>query len=110
MLAEDFVPETKAACDHINAWLADQGELAPGTAAERGLGLASFEVRGETLNALAQPFRFYLLQRVQDAFEGMGADDQRTVRDLLGECGLEDVLTMKLTRRIGRQNNLEVWL
>ena len=70
ILAEDFVPETLAAADLINRWLAEYqpepGAIAVGRLAE-ALGTADFTVRGETITALAQPHRFYLLQRVQDA-------------------------------------------
>ena len=69
-LAEDFVPETLAAAALINDWLAEHqpesGTVAVGRLAE-ALGTADFTVRGETITALAQPHRFYLLRRVQDA-------------------------------------------
>ena len=109
IMAEDLVPETRAAATCINQWL-DENNPAVGSPAERILGMGEFELRGQPIQAVAQTYRFYLLQRVQDAFEGLGADEQRDVADFLGACGVEDVLGMKLTRRIGRDNNLEVWL
>lgn len=109
--AIDFVPETLAAADCINAWLAEQGdELATGTQALRGVGMANFSVRGVAVSALAQPYRFYLLQRVQQAYEAMDSTDQSLVAEMLAKCGMSDVLTTKLTRRLGRANNLEIWL
>ena len=68
-IAIDFVPETLAAADFINDWLAQQTDLRAGTPIERGLGLAPFEVDGVTIRGLAQPHRFYLLRRAQQAFE-----------------------------------------
>jgi len=109
-LAIDFVPETRAACTCINEWIDQQDELAPGTQVERGVGLGSFELRGATVNALAQPFRFYLLKRVQDEFDSLGEQDRNSIADLLSACDMAEVLDLKLTREIGRASNLEVWL
>ncbi|MEL7546965.1 MAG: glutathione binding-like protein [Pseudomonadota bacterium] len=110
VLAEDFVPETLAAAACINSWLADQADLAPGSECLRGVGFASFEVRGDPISALAQPYRFYLLARVQDAFEAMDETDQTETRRLLEQIQMADLLDARLDRKIGRANNLEVWL
>ncbi len=109
-LAIDFVPETAAAADCINAWIDEQKELSPGTTALRGVGMATFTVRGVTVNAMAQPYRFYLLARVQDEYAALEADDQAIVEELLASCNMRELLDMKLTRSIGRENNLEVWM
>lgn len=113
ILAVDFVPETRAAADTINAWLAenqpDAGEAAVGRLAQ-GIGTAEFTLRGETINALAQPHRFYLLQRVQDTYAAMGSDERASVDEMLDACGMSAVLTSTLNRRIARQDNLEVYL
>ncbi len=108
-VAEDFIPETRAACECINTWLDGQEDLVSGTALLRGVGTASFELRSQTINALAQPYRFYLLKRVQDEYEAMGSADQAAVSDMLSSCGAAEVLDFKLSREIGRANNLEVW-
>jgi glutathione S-transferase len=106
----DFIPETVAAAKCINEWLDEQEALPTGTEAIRGVGLATFELRGAQINAFAQPYRFYLLQRVQDIFESLDNTDQADVLELLETCHMEKVLTTKLNRQIGRENNLEVWL
>jgi hypothetical protein len=62
------------------------------------------------VNALAQPFRFYLLKRVQDEFDALGGQDQSDVAALLSVCDMNELLDFKLSRGIGRENNLEVWL
>ena len=67
VLAEDFVPETLAAAKCINEWLASQDKLEAGSEVQRGVGFGEFEVRGVAVKALAQPYRFYLLGRVQRA-------------------------------------------
>jgi len=108
-IAVDFVPETVAAAACINNWIAHQASLLPGTEVVRGVGQARFELRGTTVTALAQPYRFYLLQRVQDLFESLTGAEQHNVRSLFDACDMSDVLTTKLSRRIGRANNLEVW-
>ena len=109
-LAVDFVPETQAASTCINNWLEQQSDLASGTQLERGVGMASFQVRGVTINALAQPYRFYLLKRVQDEFEAMNDSDKAGVRDMLAAGDMSEILDCKLSRNIGREDNLEVWL
>ena len=109
-LAEDFVPETRAHRDTINAWLQTQTELSPGTPMERGVGLGDWQLRSTAFSTLAQPFRFYLLARVQAAYAALDAGAQASVRAMLGECGMADVLEMSISRSIGREKNLEVWL
>jgi hypothetical protein len=109
-IAIDFVPETRAAADCINEWLDEQTDLAPGTEVVRGVGMGTFEVRGVTINALAQPYRFYLLRRVQDEYASLDETAQKDVDALLAACDMSAVLDLKLSREIGRENNLEVWL
>ncbi len=112
VLAEDFVPETRGAAQQINAWLAESqpaaGEPAVGRLAQ-GVGVSEFTLRGQAVSAMAQPHRFYLLQRVQDAFSALSVDDQSAVSDMLAACGMAQVLDISLDRRIGRTDNLEVW-
>jgi len=112
ILAEDFVPETLAAAELINNWLdehqPDRGAVAVGRLAE-ALGTADFTVRGETITALAQPHRFYMLQRVQDAVTGLSDEKQTEVESMLEGCGMERLPRAVLSRRIVRSDNLEVW-
>ena len=112
ILAEDFVPETLAAAELINSWLAEHqpesGAVAVGRLAE-ALGTADFTVRGETITALAQPHRFYLLQRVQDVFAKLSDKKQTEIRILLEACGMKCLLGAVLSRGIARSENLEVW-
>ena len=113
VLAEDFVPESRAAAQHINAWLAENQPDAGAPAVGRlglAMGTAEFTLRGETIAALAQPYRFFLLQRVQAAYESLGASDKSSVEEMLASCGMSDLLEIKLNRRLGRSDNLEVWL
>ena len=72
--------------------------------------MGAFDLMGTTVSALAQPFRFYLLKRVQDEFDALDERDQQAVGALLDACDMSEVLDLKLSRGIGRANNLEVWL
>ncbi|MEM7078739.1 MAG: glutathione S-transferase N-terminal domain-containing protein [Pseudomonadota bacterium] len=108
-LAVDFVPETIAAAQVTNTYLAEHPDL-EGTPVERAVGMGSFTVDGDTISSMAQPFRFYLLARVQDTFAGLSAADQENVRALLRACDMDRLLDCTITRRIGRANNLEIWL
>ena len=108
-LAEDFVPETKVHAQVINLWL-DENQPATGTKAERFLDKASFEIRGQTIESISQPYRFALLQRVQDYFGSLPADQQQQVEEVLAKCKLEELLSIRLNRRLGWENNLDIWL
>jgi hypothetical protein len=112
VLAEDFVPETLAAADAINAWLAENNPEAGAPAVGRlaqAPGTATFDLRGETIEALAQPHRFYLLQRVQDDYSALSEPDKVKIDDLLQAAGMKAILEAKLNRYIVRVDNLEVW-
>lgn len=111
-VAEDFVPETRAAAGCINAWLAEHQPEA-GTAAvgrlAAPLGNGDFTLRGQTISALAQPYRFYLLQRVQAIHAGLAGDDRAAVEQMLQACGMSELLSITLDRQLQRVDNLEVW-
>lgn len=108
--AVDFVPESRAACDTINEWLDQNRAMPAGTEAERTVGSCHFEVEGISYDTWAQPFRFYVLKRMQDVYDGLSASDQLGVKDMLDACDMTALLDMRLTREMGRANNLEVWL
>ena len=113
ILAEDLVPETQAAALSINHWLADN-QPSQGSSASRFLGknesMAEFTVRGEIIAAGAQPYRFFMLQKVQDEYLKFSESDKLSVSELLEQCGLKELLNIKLKQRLGQVDNLEVWL
>jgi glutathione S-transferase len=109
-LAVDFVPETIAAADCINGWLDARDDLPTGTPLERGVGFATFETEAAKINAMAQPYRFYLLKRVHADFDAMEPAERFQVEKTLEQCNLLPVIEARLKRAIGRQDNLEVWL
>jgi len=106
--AEDLVPETEATAHFIDEWLETHDDVEEGAVLERGLGLCRFEFRGRTVNALAQPYRIFLLQRLQDACNAMPADARRSVAELLGEVGLGPLLEIRTRRRVERAQHREV--
>jgi len=109
-IAIDLVPETEAAATCINNWIDQQPALASGAQVERGVGMASYQIDNVTINALAQPYRFYLLSRVQKEFGELSEVDKSGVMDLLKVCNMDSLLDCKISRNIGRKDNLEVWL
>ena len=109
IVAQDFVPETRAAAECINVWLSENAPE-PGTAAERMLGMASFTVRGQSITAVAQTYRFYLLQRVQAIYDALDTQSRESADAMLAACGMSDIIATRLDRTLGRQDNLEVWV
>jgi hypothetical protein len=106
--AEDLVPETRATARFFDEWLGAQDQIAEGDVLERGLGLCRFEFRGRTIDALAQPYRIFLLQRLQDHCQAMPADHRRAVEELLAETGLGPLLEIRTRRRVERARHREV--
>ncbi|MEM9086818.1 MAG: glutathione S-transferase family protein [Pseudomonadota bacterium] len=109
-MAIDFGPETLAAAEAINAWIATQDDLPPGAPCERMLGFCNFEVRGTPVSAIAQPYRFYLLKRAQDERDAMDEATQAELDRMLEEAGASELMNAQLTRAIGFRDNLEIWL
>ncbi len=107
-IAVDFVPETESAAAFINAWLRKENPE-PGTPVQRGVGLCEFESAGTTFKALAQPYRFYLLERMQNAYETLEQPDQTRVAATFAECGMSNLLDLKLDQSLHFENNREVW-
>jgi len=106
--AEELVPETEATGRFLDSWLEAQDDIEEGAVLERGLGLCRFEFRGTSINALAQPYRIFLLQRLQDACTSMPAEDRLSVTDLFEEVGLGRLLEIRTRRRVERANHREV--
>lgn len=107
-IAVDFMPETRAACQAINEWLAENNPE-DGTTAERAVGLAEFTVRDQTIKAIAQPYRFYLLQRVCAIYDATTGAERAALDELLAAIDMPGLMDLRLSYRIGRANNLEVW-
>ena len=115
-IAEEYLPEIAAHVAFANKWLDERPEIEPGTSGmekpgglARGIGFAEFDWRGHKISTLVMPYRFYLLQRLQDTVASADHATQKSIRTLFAETGLEAILDMRTTRRVERQNHLEVW-
>lgn len=109
-ISEDWLPEITAHIEFANDWLAEQDapQLKPG-ALGRGIGMATFDWRGHTIRTAVMPYRFYLLQRLTDAFDALDASDKADIEALFEETNLAPVLRLKTSRRVIRENHLEGW-
>ncbi len=113
-VADEYLSEITAHVAYANEWLADRPDLVPGTngledPAQRGIGMAEFDWRGLKIKTAVMPYRFYLLQRLTDCFANANDAEQKAMRSLFAETGLEPILTLQTTRRVERVNHLEVW-
>ncbi|MGK0462753.1 MAG: glutathione S-transferase, partial [Candidatus Azotimanducaceae bacterium] len=108
-IAIDFMPETRAAAAYTNQWLDAQTELAAGSVADRAIGMSEFEVQGQTLKAIVQPYRFFLLQRVFAEYDAQDNAGRAELDALLQQCDMADLMSLRINRTIGRADNLEVW-
>lgn len=113
-VARDYLPELSASVAFANGWLDAQPDLVVGTngltdPAQRSIGRCSFVWRGHQIEAAVLPYRFWLLQRVQDSAAALGTQHRTLLAALLDEVGLASLLTLQTRRRVERRNHLEVW-
>jgi len=113
-VASDYLPEIQAMVAMSNGWLSThkpaENEVVGGQGLGRGLGMCSFEWRGHKLEVMVMPYRIFMLQRIQDAYDGLDSESQKAVDTLLAETGLAAILTTRSIRRVERKNNREVWV
>jgi glutathione S-transferase len=112
VVANDFMPETRASAEFVNQWLAEHapkgGTPAVGRLAEAP-GSAAFVVNGQHITALAQPYRHFQLQRVHQLVSALADRERSAVMALLDSCGFGQLLSMSLNRTLVREGNLERW-
>ncbi len=113
-IAVDYLPEILAHVDYANQWLAERPELPAQSsgfdkASKRDIGAVDFEWRGITLNTWVMPYRFYLLQYLQDSFTDASDEARSSIEGLFTDCGLQALLSAKTKRRVIRIQHLEVW-
>ena len=113
-IAEDYLVELSAHVERANDWLADHPEIEDGSSTnsksmKSGLGLAPFVWRGAEIATVVIPYRFHLLQRLQDAFDDQSESDRAAIRDCFGKTGLAPMLDLRCARRMERRDNQEVW-
>jgi len=113
-IADDYLPEITAHIERANSWLERHPEIESGSptnnkSMKSGLGLAPFAWRGTEIATVVIPYRFYLLQRLQDAFDQQSTQDRGAIRTSFSATNLECLLDLRTNRRMERQNNQEVW-
>ena len=109
-IADDYLPEILAHVEYANDWLARTNLAEDFKPKNRTIGAATFHWRGHELNTMVMTYRFFLLQRLHDAFDALGPDGQTEVRAIFAGAGLEPLLDARTSRRVARANHLEVWV
>lgn len=113
-VASDYLPEIEAMIAYANEWLAShqpkENEVVGGESFRRDIGMCSFEWRGQTLDVMVMPYRIFMLQRIQDAYDALDAESRQAVDALLAETGLSAIVSARATRRVERKNHREVWV
>lgn len=107
-VAQDFLPELQAHTHYLERWLSEQVE--PTNAPmDRSLGMVEFEWRGHTIRTAAMPYRNWMIQRLTDSVDASASSDRAQTRDLFAATGLLPLLDLRLSRRVERRDNREVW-
>jgi hypothetical protein len=112
-VAADYLPEVRAYVEFQNHWLTEnqvaEGDEVGGAPLVRGIGSCEFSWRGKTINTVVMPYRIFMLQRIQDAYDAMTELERKAVDALLEQTGLMDMIRLRSARRVERHNNREVW-
>lgn len=113
-IADDYLPEITAHVERANSWLERHPEIETGSptnnkSMKSGLGLAAFVWRRAEIETVVIPYRFYLLQRLQDAFDGQSEGDRSALLSIFGNTGLDTIFETRTNRRLKRKDNQEIW-
>ena len=109
LVAEDYLPEVDAMVGWLNAWLPEQPADRLAGPMDRSVGRMTFPWRGLDLTVMVMPYRIWLLQRVQDAADGLTPTEQQALEALLAPAGLSGLLTARVARRVVRRDQREWW-
>ena len=106
-VAEEYASEYAAHHGFCEQWLAKQpNEAIKGNTV---IGITQFELRGAMMPAPVKAYRHFLSQRMTDRFDAAPETAQGTVRTLFQGCGLAPFLDLRVSRRVGWQDHLEIW-
>jgi hypothetical protein len=72
--------------------------------------MCAFSWRDTTIETAVMPYRFFLLQRVQDAYAAATTTEQAQLDSVLADAGLSEILSLTTTHKVARVNHLEVWV
>ena len=96
-----------------NDWLGENNpepnEIVGGESLERGIGMCQFKWHGLDVSVVVMPYRIFMLQRIQDAYDELDTHAREAVDALLAETGLSALITMRCARRVERENHREIW-
>ena len=96
-----------------NEWLGENNpepnEIVGGESLERGIGMCQFKWHGLDVSVVVMPYRIFMLQRIQDAYDELNAPAREAVDALLAETGLSALITTRCARRVERENHREIW-
>lgn len=113
-IAEDYLPEITAHVECANSWLDGNPDIETGSetgnkSMKSGLGMASFIWQNTEIATVVIPYRFYLLQRLQDALDRQPEGAQTDIRGTFERTGLTSLLNLRTNRKMERKGNQEVW-
>ncbi|MEG9861343.1 MAG: glutathione S-transferase family protein [Parvularculales bacterium] len=113
-VATDYLPEIRAMITHSNNWLTEnnpaEGDIVGGVSLGRGIGTCNFDWSGQTVTAGVMPYRIFMLQRIQDAYDRLDEARRVAVDALLDETGLAEIMMVRCSRRVERRGNREIWM
>ena len=113
-IAEEYLPEIRAHVGVANEWIASHpgvlGGANGGSFKGRAIGMCAFSWRDTPIETAVMPYRFFLLQRVQDAYAKATPTEQAQLDRVLADVGLSDILSLKTTHKVVRVNHLEIWV
>ncbi len=111
--AGEMIPEVPDQVAGFNAWAAGQ-PVAPGEPIldkphRRAVGTVETAYQGVAFKAGVSPYRIYLLQKLQDAFDVLEDASKARAQAWFDAAGLSPLLDARPVHRVSRKDNLEVW-
>ena len=114
-ISVEYLPEISAHVDYANQFLAANPDIESGTTGienkggQVSLGFCEFDWRGSRMSSTVMIYRFYLLKRLTDQFEGLSVEQQQQAEEIFASTNLHNILTLKTQRAVVRQHYKEVW-
>lgn len=113
-VSEEYLAEITAHVDFTNTWLegkstSELNDAGKGGLNQRMIGFAEFPWRGQTLSTGVMHYRFWLMQRLTDHLSKQSPENQADIRSLFASTGLEKILDLRITKRVERKDNQEIW-
>jgi len=111
--AGEMIPELPDQVAAFNVWAAGQDRKAGVPLLDkphkRAVGTVETHYRGSPVRTGVSPYRIYLLQKVQSAFDALDGEAKTRAQAWFDAAGLTPLLDARPDHRVGRKDNLEVW-